>query len=456
MVIVQRQERVKALLDFGCNVPHQPVKGLGPFHQTHRENQFGIFRLLRLNGNFLLGKEISGAIAQLQGIPQIDRDGETGVRVGGGQDDRAGGQDPRGPGQMHRYRVNVNAGYILPKFAQNFPRLQPRRLARRHHGVAKMVHRCDQESAGTASRVQDALINRIRYHFLDHRLGQPRRGVVFPQLLPLVGRDDVFVEDGPNVRRRFQPVEVGNAAGQGLEKGTPANFRRPGKEVRPHNSPQVGSVAETPSVEQILRFNGRQSPQVKAKGCLYHHTNHRAEVGMADEQVIHLLRAGTHFPQGRAEQILPQPPLDLDRFPPGVGLIQGFKGVDFLAIVGATRAEVTFDFLPVNGTVFPGLEGFIPQPLVQKHPLAREFKGKTVRFGGIDRPGISPAQQPILAVRKNAQPYPAIPLVRLDQVTVQLLHIFRVGLPPARRANPPLHLNKGVQGSQVNQASGSI
>ena len=58
---------------------------------------------------------------------------------------------------------------------------------------------------------------------------------------------------------------------------------------------------ELPSLEQIAGVGFAQAADVYSEGCLHHHPDDGAEVGVADEQVIQLFSPLNHFPKGRAE-----------------------------------------------------------------------------------------------------------------------------------------------------------
>ena len=68
MVVVQCKRGVVSSLDVGRNVPHQGVEVLGPLHQADREDQLGVLLVPGLNGYLVLGEQIPGAEAQLQGV----------------------------------------------------------------------------------------------------------------------------------------------------------------------------------------------------------------------------------------------------------------------------------------------------------------------------------------------------------------------------------------------------
>ena len=78
VVVVQGQERVFLVLDDrDRNVPHQGVEVLGPLHQADREDQLRVLLVAGLDGDFLLERTCpSGAKPELQGVAQVDGDGQ--------------------------------------------------------------------------------------------------------------------------------------------------------------------------------------------------------------------------------------------------------------------------------------------------------------------------------------------------------------------------------------------
>ena len=137
-------------------------------------------------------------------------------------------QSPGGPGQVHRYRVNVDAGYCLSQPVKDFLGF-PLSCS---GGGEEVDHCLGDKGAGAAGGVQHALVQRVVHQFPNHGAGQPGRGVVLPQLPPLLGRYDRLVQGGGRVRRGFGPVEAGHSAGQCLQEGVAADFIGPGEEVR--------------------------------------------------------------------------------------------------------------------------------------------------------------------------------------------------------------------------------
>ena len=106
---------------------------------------------------------------------------------------------------------------------------------------------------------------------------------------------------GRYVRRGVAPVELGDAPGQRPDGRQPADFCGPGEEVRLDDSLETGGVPEGPAL-----------PDVDSKGGLHHHADDHAQVGVADEQVVQLLRRTGHLAQRRPQQVEPKLPLYLD------------------------------------------------------------------------------------------------------------------------------------------------
>ena len=165
------------------------------------------------------------------------------------------------------------------------------------------------------------LIQRVGHHLAHHGPGQPVRGVVLAQMAALVGRYDRLVQDGSDVVGRLLPVEPGDTAGEGPEHGQTAHLRWPGEEVGLHHALQARLVSEVAAVEEVGGVGLGQLVDVAAEGRLHHHANDGGQVGMADEQVVHLGGIGGYFAQGGREQVLPQLPLDLDGVVAGVVLV---------------------------------------------------------------------------------------------------------------------------------------
>ena len=85
----------------GRYVPHQGIEGLSPFHEACGEHQLGVLLILYPDRDVVLGEHISGAKAQLQGVAQVDRDGQGCIVPGGAGviDGRTSGQGPSGTGR---------------------------------------------------------------------------------------------------------------------------------------------------------------------------------------------------------------------------------------------------------------------------------------------------------------------------------------------------------------------
>ena len=199
-----------------------------------------------------------------------------------------------------------------------------------------------------------------------------------------------------------------------------------------------------PSLEQVGGVGLGQAADVDAEGGLHHHADDGAEVGVADEQVVHLFRADADlsqprlrlvaqplrgvgdFAQGGAQQVVPQPPLDPDGLQLRVLLVEGLEGGDVPLVGGAARSEVLGDSLSVGPYVLQGYQGRVPQPLVEGKPSVRVLQGEGVGAGQTGLACSGPAQKPPLAVGEDAHADPALRR-RLSQVVVQLLDVLRVG-----------------------------
>ena len=281
------------------------------------------------------------------------------------------------PGQMHRHGVNVDAGDRLPPAVEDFPGFP----VGCRGGGDEVGHRLGHEGAGAAGRVQHALVQRVVHQLLYHGAGQPCGGVVLPQLPPLLWRYDRLVQGGGGVRGGLGPVEAGHPAGQGLQQRVAADLIGPGEEVRFEHPLQPRAVAQLPTLEQVGGVVGGQLADVDTEGGLHHHADDGAQVGVADEQVVHLLRADANlrqsrarlvahplravgdFAQGGAQQVIPQPPLDPDGLQSRVLLVEGLEGGDVAQVGGAARAEMPTDSLSIGTDALQGYQGRIPQPL---------------------------------------------------------------------------------------------
>ena len=115
------------------------------------------------------------------------------------------------------------------------------------------------EGAGAAGRVEDVLVERFGHHFLHDGPRQPVRGVVFPQLAPLIGRYHGLIEDGRYIVGSLLPVEPGYTTGQGPEQWQSAHLGGPREEVRLHDPLKTGLASEVAAKEQVRRVVLRQA-----------------------------------------------------------------------------------------------------------------------------------------------------------------------------------------------------
>ena len=104
-----------------------------------------------------------------------------------------------------------------------------------------------------AGRVEHALVERVRHDLAHHRPRQPVWGVVLAELPPLVGRDDGLVENRGDVAWGMAPVEAGDPIRHGPDQGRPADFQRPGEEIRFHDARQTGVLLKTAPQQQVGR-----------------------------------------------------------------------------------------------------------------------------------------------------------------------------------------------------------
>ena len=110
-VVIKGEIRVVAILNGYGNVTHQGVEGLGPLYEAHGKGQGRVLFILHLNGDLVLGEHVAGAEPELEGVSQIDGDGDAGseAMLDCGLDRGLGSQDPGGPGEVHRHRVDADA-----------------------------------------------------------------------------------------------------------------------------------------------------------------------------------------------------------------------------------------------------------------------------------------------------------------------------------------------------------
>ena len=269
--------------------------------------------------------------------------------------------------------MNVDAGDRPPQAIEDFSGVP----AGRFGGGDEVGHRLGHEGARAAGGVQYALPQRIVDHLSNHDAGQPGRSVVFSQLPPLLRRYNRLVQGSGSVRRCFGPVEPGHPAGQGLQQRVAADLDWPGEEVRFQHSLQPRGPEQLPSLEQIGRVRLGQAANVDAEGGCNHHPDDGAQVGVANEQVVHLLpadadlgqsrlRLGAHplrgvgdFAQGNTQQVIPQAPLDPDGLHLPVLFVEGFQGGDVALVGGAAGAEVLGDSFPIGSDAFQSHKGGI-------------------------------------------------------------------------------------------------
>ena len=123
--------------------------------------------------------------------------------------------------------------------------------------------------------------------------------------------------------RRVAPIEPGDAMGQRFQQRQAANLGRPGEEVGLDDALQAGRAAELPADQQVGRAGCRHPPDVDAERGLDDHADDGGQVGVPDEQIVHLLRRAGDLAQRGAQEVVPELALDLDRLVAGAGLVEG-------------------------------------------------------------------------------------------------------------------------------------
>ena len=101
------------------------------------------------------------------------------------------------------------------------------------------------------------------------------------------------------------PVEPGDAAGECAEHLKAADLGGPGEEVRLDDALQAGLAAEVAAMEQVCGVGRREPANVDAEAGLHDHAYDGGQVGMADEEVVHLGGVVGDLSQGRSEEVLP-------------------------------------------------------------------------------------------------------------------------------------------------------
>ena len=175
-------------------------------------------------------------------------------------------------------------------------------------GLVEVRDRLGDEGPRATRWVQHVLVQRVGHHLSHHGPSQPVRGVVLAQLTALVGRYYRLVQDGRDVVGRLLPVEPCDASGEGLEHGQAAHLRGPGEEVRFHNPLQPRLVAEVAAVQQVAWVGLSQVADVGSETRLDDHSDDCGQVGVADEQIVHLGGAACYFAECGGKQVFPQLP----------------------------------------------------------------------------------------------------------------------------------------------------
>ena len=111
VVVVEGQAGVVAAFDGLGDIAHEGVEGLGALHEADGEDELGVPLVVHLQRDVVLGEHVAGAEPELEGVAQVDGNGDVGGEavVDGGLYGGLGGQDPGGAGEVHGHRVDVDA-----------------------------------------------------------------------------------------------------------------------------------------------------------------------------------------------------------------------------------------------------------------------------------------------------------------------------------------------------------
>ena len=92
---------------------------------------------------------------------------------------------------------------------------------------------------------------------------------------------------------------------------------------------------------------------------------------------------------------------------------------------------------------------------MESDPTVRAVQSVGVWRGRLNRTGVGPTQQPVLAVCEDSHSHSAL-FFRLLQVLVQLSDVVGVGVKASCCSDPALEFHKCVEGSQVYGATGTL
>ena len=207
------------MLDGLGDVPHEGVEGLSVRSTRLTGKTSSVFFSSSVrNGDLVLGKEVAGAETELEGVAQVDGNGDVGGEaVGdGGLKGGLGGQDPRGAGEVDRHGVDVDAARWRSAATPTGPWGRGEvSLAASMKWVTASATKVPEPQAGSRTDWSRGSVTNLAHD----GAGEPVRGVVLAELAALVGRNDGLVEDGRDVVGGLPPVEPGDAAAESREEG---------------------------------------------------------------------------------------------------------------------------------------------------------------------------------------------------------------------------------------------
>ena len=119
----------------------------------------------------MFGEHVAGAEAELEGVPQVDGNGDAFVEtlVDGGLDGGVGGEDPGGAGEVNGDGMNVDAGDLDTEPFEHV--LAGETVV--FGGFDQVGDGLGDEGAGAAGGVEDGLVQRVGHHLADHCAGEP-------------------------------------------------------------------------------------------------------------------------------------------------------------------------------------------------------------------------------------------------------------------------------------------
>ena len=269
-------------------------------------------------------------VPPLDAVAEVHRDGDR-RPVGGLEAVHADREQVGDPREGHRHRMHVHPGDVADD-AQDGVRV---RRSCRGRGVQVAAHRVEQERPGAASRVEDALVQRVGHNLGDDLLGEPVRRVVLAEPVPLAGADHRFVQDLHDVVLDLAPGEPGEPARQGPDPLLAAgDFDDPVEEVVIHDASDL-RLGEQAAARQDRRGD-RRVRGVYADYRVGDDLGGRDEQGVLDEEPVVVGERGA---ERRGEQLRPQLTFQLDRRQVPVRLVQHGQVRDVQGVSGAVGAE---------------------------------------------------------------------------------------------------------------------